>query len=100
MLGPDQPINFRLLEKSEAMKALEGVVMELQDGAFPLVKNITATADNDEAFKGADYAFLVGAKPRGKGQERGDMLKDNAAIFREQGQVRCSFEITNILTGS
>ncbi len=87
LLGPDQPFNLRLLERPEAMKALEGVVMELQDGAFPLLKNIVATADTEEAFKGTDYAFLVGAKPRGKGQERGDMLKENALIFKEQGQV-------------
>jgi malate dehydrogenase len=87
MLGPDQPINFRLLERPEAMKALEGVVMELQDGAFPLLKNIVATADTDEAFKRADYVFLIGAKPRTKGQERSDMLKENAAIFKEQGQA-------------
>ncbi|KAL0488427.1 malate dehydrogenase [Acrasis kona] len=86
MLGKNQPINLRLLERTEAMQALQGVVMELQDGAFPLLKNIVVTDDADEAFKDADYTFLVGAKPRSKGQERGDMLKENAAIFKEQGR--------------
>jgi len=87
MLGEQQPIVLKLLERPEAIKALEGVVMELKDGAFPLLKDIVITADADEAFKDADYTFLVGAKPRGKGQERGDMLKENAAIFQEQGRA-------------
>jgi malate dehydrogenase len=87
MLGLDQPVNLRLLEKPEAMKQLEGVVMELKDGAFPLLGNIVATSDEGEAFQGSDYALLVGAKPRSKGMERADVLKDNAAIFKSQGKA-------------
>eukprot|EP01027_Heterolobosea_sp_BB2_P023760 GEZU01035750.1.p1 GENE.GEZU01035750.1~~GEZU01035750.1.p1 ORF type:complete len:448 (+),score=188.69 GEZU01035750.1:56-1345(+) len=87
MLGKDQPVILHLLERPEAMKALQGVVMELQDCAFPLVNGIIATSDVDEAFADADYTLLVGAKPRGPGMERADVLKDNAQIFAVQGQA-------------
>jgi len=83
----NQPIILKLLEVPGAMKALEGVVMELEDLAMPLVEDIVATSDVEEAFKDCDIAFLVGAKPRTKGQERGDLLKDNAKIFAEQGKA-------------
>jgi malate dehydrogenase len=97
MLGHDQPINLRLLERPEAMQTLEGVVMELKDGAFPLLNEIVATADEPEAFKNTDYALLVGAKPRGKGMERADVLKDNAAIFKSQGKAINDHANTDVL---
>ena len=74
MLGPDQPVILHLLEITPALKALEGVVMELNDCAFPLVKGIVATDNAEVAFKDADFAILVGAKPRGPGMERKDLL--------------------------
>lgn len=90
MLGEEQPVILKLLEVPQAMNALNGVVMELEDLASPLVEKIVATDDPKEAFTGADIAIFVGAKPRGKGQERADVLKDNAKIFAEQGKV-CLF---------
>ncbi len=87
MLGPDQPVILQLLEIPPAMGALEGVVMELNDCAFPLVHSIVATDDPDVAFKDADYALLVGARPRGPGMERKDLLEANAAIFSVQGKA-------------
>ncbi|MDA7962662.1 MAG: malate dehydrogenase, partial [Gammaproteobacteria bacterium] len=87
MLGDDQPVILQLLEIPPAMDALRGTVMELNDCAFPLVEGITASDDADEAFECADYALLVGSKPRGKGMERGDLLKDNGAIFSKQGKA-------------
>lgn len=87
MLGPDQPVILQLLEIPPAMGALEGVVMELNDCAFPLVAGVVATDDANVAFKDVDYALLVGAKPRGKGMERADLLKGNAAIFSVQGKA-------------
>lgn len=87
MLGIDQPVILRLLELPSAMEALKGVVMELQDGAFPLVTDIIATSDPNIAFKDADYALLVGARPRTKGMERSDLLKANAEIFSVQGKA-------------
>ncbi|MEM8963516.1 MAG: malate dehydrogenase, partial [Acidobacteriota bacterium] len=87
MLGADQPVDLHLLEIPPALKALEGVVMEIRDCAFPLVNNIVATADAEEAFDGADYALLVGARPRGKGMERKDLLQANAQIFSVQGKA-------------
>jgi malate dehydrogenase len=76
-----------LLELTPAMKSLEGVVMELKDCAFPLLSGITATDDPKRAFEGADFALLVGAKPRSKGMERGDLLKENGKIFEGQGKA-------------
>jgi malate dehydrogenase len=87
MLGADQPVSLQLLEITPALKALEGVVMEINDCAYPLVKDIVVTDDADKAFDGAAYALLVGSKPRGKGMERGDLLKENGKIFKPQGQA-------------
>jgi len=87
MLGKDQPVILQLLEIPPAMNALKGVVMELNDCAFPLVAGIVPTDDPDVAFKDTDYAVLVGARPRGPGMERSDLLKANAAIFSVQGKA-------------
>jgi malate dehydrogenase len=86
MLGRDQPVILQLLEIPPAIDALNGVVMELNDCAFPLVSAIVATDNPDVAFKDVDYALLVGSKPRGPGMERGDLLKDNGKIFSIQGK--------------
>ncbi|SJN09796.1 Malate dehydrogenase [Halomonas citrativorans] len=87
MLGPDQPVILQLLEIPQAMDALNGVVMEVNDCAFPLVQDIVATDDANVAFKDADFALLVGARPRGPGMERKDLLEANAAIFSVQGKA-------------
>jgi malate dehydrogenase len=87
MLGPDQPVILQLLEITPSLGALEGVVMELNDCAFPLVAGVVATDDPNVAFKDADYAILVGARPRGPGMERSDLLMANAAIFSAQGKA-------------
>ncbi len=86
MLGNDQPVALRLLEISAAMPALEGVAMELEDCAFPLLKSMILTDDPDVAFKDSEMALLVGARPRGKGMERSDLLKANSKIFSVQGR--------------
>jgi len=85
MLGPDQPVILQLLEITPALGALEGVVMELHDAAFPLLNDIVATDDAETAFKDADFALLVGARPRGPGMERKDLLSANGKIFGPQG---------------
>ena len=85
LLGPEQPIVLRLLEIEPAMKALEGVVMELDDCAFPLLADIVATSDLDTAFAGASRVFLVGSVPRKAGMERKDLLGINGGIFKPQG---------------
>ncbi len=87
VLGSDQPVILQLLEIPPAMEALNGVVMELNDCAFPLVAGIIASDDPNVAFKDVDYAFLVGARPRGPGMERGDLLEANAKIFSVQGKA-------------
>jgi malate dehydrogenase len=89
MLGRDQPVIFQLLELpiDKAQAALRGVMMELEDSAFPLLAGMTGTGDPKIAFKDADYALLVGAKPRGPGMERKDLLMENAKIFIEQGKA-------------
>lgn len=87
LLGPEQPIVLRLLEVPQAMQTLQGVVMELNDCAYPLLQKIVMTDDPKVAFDNIDYAFLVGAKPRGPGMLRADLLKDNAEIFRVQGRA-------------
>lgn len=87
MLGKDQPVILQLLEITPALEALKGVAMELEDCAFPLVAGIVQTDDAKVAFKDADYALLVGARPRGPGMERKDLLEANAAIFSAQGQA-------------
>lgn len=86
MLGADQPIILQLLEIPPAMEALQGVVMELDDCAFPLVQEIIATDNPDVAFKNAECVLLVGSRPRGPGMERKDLLEANAAIFSVQGK--------------
>jgi len=87
MLGQDQPVILQLLEITPAMGALEGVVMELNDCAFPLLQDVVISDDPEVAFKDADYALLVGARPRGPGMERKDLLEANAAIFSVQGKA-------------
>ena len=87
MLGPDQPVILQLLEIPPAMDALRGVVMEIDDCAFPLLRGITATDDPNVAFEGTDVALLVGSRPRGPGMERSDLLEANAAIFSVQGKA-------------
>jgi len=87
MLGADQPIILQLLEIPPAMGALKGVVMELEDCAFPLVERIVPTDDPNVAFDGASYALLVGSRPRGPGMERKDLLEANAQIFSVQGKA-------------
>ncbi len=87
MLGADQPVILQLLEIPPALTALNGVVMELKDCAFGTLAGIVATDDPDIAFKDSDYALLVGARPRGPGMERKDLLQANAAIFSVQGKA-------------
>ena len=87
LLGPDQPVVLRLLEIEPAMRALEGVVMELEDCAYPLLEGIEATTDLEDAFDGTSWALLVGSIPRKAGMERGDLLNVNGGIFKPQGQA-------------
>ena len=87
MLGPDQPVELYLIEIPPVLPALEGVVMELDDCAFPLLKRIVATADLDEGFRGVNWALLVGSVPRKQGMERKDLLGINGKIFTGQGQA-------------
>ena len=87
MLGENQPVILQMLDIAPAMDALNGVKMELEDCAFPLLEGIVCTDDPDEGFKDADYALLVGARPRGPGMERKDLLEANAAIFSVQGKA-------------
>jgi len=87
LLGPDTPVRLRLLEIPQAVKAAEGTAMELDDCAFPLVTGIDITDDATAAFAGANVALLVGARPRTKGMERGDLLEANGGIFAPQGRA-------------
>lgn len=87
MLGKDQPVILQLLEIPPAMKAVEGVMMELADGAFPLLHGVEASDDANVAFRDVDVAMLVGSRPRGPGMERKDLLEANGAIFTGQGQA-------------
>jgi malate dehydrogenase len=87
MLGKDQPVILQLLEITPALGAVKGVVMELDDCAFPLLHDVTYTDDANLAFKDTDYALLVGSRPRGPGMERKDLLEANAAIFSAQGKA-------------
>jgi len=87
MLGPDQPVILQMLEITPALDALKGVAMEIDDCAFPLVAGMVCTDDANVAFKDAEYALLVGARPRGPGMERKDLLEANAAIFSAQGKA-------------
>ncbi len=96
MLGKDQPVILKLLEITPALGALEGVVMELKDAAFPLLNDVVFTDDANIAFKDADYALLVGARPRGPGMERADLLTANGKIFGPQGQAMNAHANRNI----
>src|SRR6478609_4196737 len=87
LLGPDQPVALQLLEITPALGALDGVGMELDDCAFPLLTSIAKTDDPNKAFEGANIALLVGSRPRTKGMERGDLLEANGAIFTVQGKA-------------
>src|SRR5210317_1821669 len=87
MLGPDQPVILQMLEIPPALPALQGVVMELDDCAFPTLAGIVASDAPNVAFKDSDFALLVGARPRGPGMERKDLLEANAAIFSTQGKA-------------
>ncbi len=87
LLGPDTPVELRMLEIPQARGALDGVGMELDDCAFPLLSGYVATDDPNEAFDGANVCLLVGARPRTKGMERGDLLEANGAIFTVQGKA-------------
>lgn len=103
LLGPDQPIVLRLLEIPQAMNALQGVVMELDDCAFPLLHKIVITDNPKEAFDNVDYAFLVGAKPRRQGMLRSDLLLENAPIFNVQGRALNEFasrQVKVLVTGN
>ena len=87
LLGPDQPVILHLIEVEPALPALGGVVMELQDCAFPLLQGVVATSDLAQGFEDVKYAFLVGSRPRSKGMERNDLLSANGAIFKPQGEA-------------
>src|SRR5688500_7252229 len=87
LLGPDRPLQLQMLEIPPALDALEGVAMELDDCAFPLLSSTVRTAEPAEAFEGAEYVLLVGSRPRTKGMERSDLLEANGAIFTEQGKA-------------
>ena len=99
LLGPDRPIELRLLEIEPALKALEGVVMELDDCAFPLLSAVQIGANPNKIFDGVHLALLVGARPRGPGMERGDLLEANGAIFTAQGKALNSVAADDIRIG-
>jgi malate dehydrogenase len=103
MLGPEQRVELRMLEIPDALKAVEGVAMELEDSAFPLVSGMEITDDANVAFDGANLALLVGAKPRGKGMERADLLQENGGIFGPQGEAinaRAADDIRVLVVGN
>ncbi len=103
LLGPDTPVQLRLLEITPALKALEGVVMELDDCAFPLLAGVEIGDDANVVFDGANIALLVGARPRSKGMERGDLLEANGAIFKPQGaalNAHAADDIKVLVTGN
>jgi len=87
MLGPDQPVILHLLDIPQCAGVLDGVVMELEDGAYPLLQGIVATTDPEVGFKDVDYAVLVGSFPRREGMERKDLIEKNCAIFKQQGSI-------------
>src|SRR5205823_6294908 len=87
MLGKDQPVILQMLELEAAQKALKGVMMELEDCAFPLLAGMVGTSDPNAAFKDANVVLLVGARPRGPGMERKDLLTENGKIFTVQGDA-------------
>jgi malate dehydrogenase len=99
LLGPDRPIELRLLEIEPALKALEGVVMELDDCAFPLLAGVEIGSDANKVFNGVNLALLVGARPRGPGMERGDLLEANGAIFTAHGKALNSVAADDVRVG-
>ena len=102
VFGKDRPVILQLLEIPPAMKALDGVVMELDDCAFPLLAGVETSDSPERAFEGANWALLVGSKPRGKGMERSDLLKDNGRIFVGQGKAlqRAASDIRVLVVGN
>jgi malate dehydrogenase len=102
LFGADQPVHLHLLEIPQAMNALKGVVMELEDCAYPLLMSITATDQPEQAFDGVSWALLVGARPRSKGMERKDLLLENAKIFVAQGKAleRAANDIRVLVVGN
>ncbi|MCH9827207.1 MAG: malate dehydrogenase [Gammaproteobacteria bacterium] len=90
MLGKDQPVILQLLDIPDSLEKLKGTIMEIDDCAFPLVQSVIGTSDAEEAFEGVKYAMLVGARPRGPGMERADLLQANAKIFSVQGKALSS----------
>ncbi|GAA2098217.1 malate dehydrogenase [Microlunatus panaciterrae] len=103
LLGPDQPVELRLLEITPALKALEGVVMELDDSAFPLLSGVQIGDDANTVFDGVNLALLIGARPRSKGMERADLLEANGAIFTTQGRAlndHAAADIKVLVTGN
>jgi malate dehydrogenase len=96
MLGREQPIILQLLDVPQAQQALRGVAMEMEDCAFPLLQQVIVTDDPRVAFRDAEVALLVGARPRGKGMERKDLLEANGAIFSEQGQMLNEFAARHV----
>ena len=103
LLGPDQPLVLRLLEIEPALKALEGVAMELDDCAFPLLREMVLTSNTEEAFEGANWALLVGSVPRKQGMERGDLLSVNGGIFGPQGRAiaaRAASDVRILVVGN
>jgi malate dehydrogenase len=103
LLGPDQPVELRLLEISPALKALEGVVMELDDCAFPMLSKVEIGDDANRVFDGVNLACLVGARPRAKGMERADLLEANGAIFKPQGRAlndHAAADVKVLITGN
>lgn len=96
MLGQDQPVELRLLDLPQAAKAVQGVLMELQDCAFPIITSIISTSDYKVAFQDVDIALLIGAKPRGPGMQRKDLLTANAAIFAGQGKALNQYASRNV----
>ncbi len=103
IFGPDRPVELRLLEITPALKALEGVVMELDDCAFDLLSSVEIGDDADKIFEGVNLALLVGARPRSKGMERGDLLEANGAIFSAQGKAlndHAADDVRVLITGN
>jgi malate dehydrogenase len=103
MLGPDAPVELRLLEVPAALRAAEGIAMELDDCAFPLLEGIEITDDPGVAFDGVNLALLVGARPRGPGMERADLLEANGGIFKPQGQAinaRAASDVRVLVVGN
>src|SRR5881227_520968 len=99
LLGPDQPVILQMLEITPALGALDGVAMELDDCAFPLLAGMVKTDDAAKAFEGVNVALLVGSRPRTKGMERGDLLEANGAIFTAQGKALNSVAAEDVRIG-